>query len=120
MTYTQVSVASGAVYEFTKDGRKFRRLVNRRDVDPESEFDRVPLRKDGSWLRLLAPVSIVVGEPMTLAVEPLGLGDITMRMTSPVIGVSGDVPVWEPEILPVHVANDPYTLDDTDPFLGLA
>ena len=88
----KVTTESGAVYEFTKDGSKFRRLRNKLDVDPEAEVPRVALRQDGRWLRLFTPVEPVVGQPMVLMVEPLDPpqfegATVTVRSTSVVVGV---------------------------------
>ncbi|QIG57968.1 hypothetical protein SEA_PAULODIABOLI_284 [Microbacterium phage PauloDiaboli] len=91
----KVTTESGAVYEFTKDGMKFRRLKNKLPIDPEAEVPRVGLRQDGKWLKLFKPVEVSVGLSMTLLVEPLdppqfeGAG-LTVRSTSPVVGVEND------------------------------
>ena len=88
----KATTESGAVYEFTKDGTKFRRLKNKLDRDPEAEVPRVDLRQDGKWLKLFKPVEPVVGHPMVLMVEPLDPpqfegATVTMRQTSVVVGV---------------------------------
>lgn len=88
----KATTESGAVYEFTKDGTKFRRLKNKLDVDPRAEVPRVSLRQDGKWLKLFQPVTPVVGQHMVLAVEPLDPpqfegASITIRQTSVVVGV---------------------------------
>jgi hypothetical protein len=88
----KATTESGAVYEFTKDGSKFRRLKNKLARDPEAEVPRVDLRQDGKWLTLFQPVEPVVGLPMTLFVEPLDPpqiegASITVRHTSVVVGV---------------------------------
>ena len=88
----QVTTESGAVYEFTKDGTKFRRLRKRNDIDPLAEVERVELRQDGKWLKLLSEVEPKVGYPMTLMVEPLDPPQVegsvmTVRNTSVVIGI---------------------------------
>jgi len=88
----RVTTESGAVYEFTKDLKKFRRLRNRLDVDPEAEVPRAKLRQDGKWLTLFEPATPVVGYGMVLAVEPLDPpqfdgAQITWRSTSVVVGI---------------------------------
>lgn len=87
----RVTTESGTVYEFTKDGGKFRRLRKRNDVDPEA-VERSELRQDGQWLTLFQEVEPVVGAPMTLLVEPLDPpqvegATVTVRMTTVVIGI---------------------------------
>jgi hypothetical protein len=88
----KVTTESGAVYEFTKDGMKFRRLKNKLPIDPHAEVSRADLRQDGKWLKLFKPVEPVVGYRMVLAVEPLdppqfeGAG-MTIRETSVVVAV---------------------------------
>lgn len=83
----RVTTESGTLYEFTKDGSKFRRLRKRNEVDPEA-VERSVLRQDGEWLKLFQPANPVVGVPMTLLVEPLADdGFVTVRMTTVVIGV---------------------------------
>ncbi len=88
----RVYTESGAVYEITKNGAKFRRLKNRLEHDPEAEVPRVSLRQDGKWLKLFAAPEPVVGAPMTLLVEPLDPpqfagADVTVRTTTVVIGI---------------------------------
>ena len=91
----KVTTESGAVYEFTKDGMKFRRLKNKLPIDPEAEVSRPTLRQDGKWLKLFSPVEVAVGQRMTLLVEPLdppqfeGAG-VTVRSTSVVVGVEDE------------------------------
>lgn len=88
----KVTTESGAVYEFTKDRSKFRRLKNKLPIDPEAEVPRSTLRQDGKWLKLFKPAEPVVGFRMVLAVEPLdppqfeGAG-MTIRETSVVVGI---------------------------------
>lgn len=86
----QVTTESGAVYEFTKDGRKVRRLKNRNELDPDAEVPRANLRQDGKWLTLFKEVEPQVGYPMTLLVEPLNAEQVgmTLRQTSVVVGVT--------------------------------
>lgn len=43
-----------------------------------------PMRRDGEWLRLLENPAVVVGKPVTLVLEPLGEGNLTLRTTTPV------------------------------------
>lgn len=88
-----VHTESGAAYQFTKDGGKFRRLRKRNEVDPEAP-ERAVHRKDGHWLTLFEPVEPVVGQPMTLLVEPVepplveGMpAGLTVRMSTVVIGI---------------------------------
>jgi hypothetical protein len=84
----RVTTESGAVYEFTKDGEKFRRLTKRNDVDPEAEVERTTLRQDGKWLKLFKPAEPTVGQQMFLWVEPLAEdASVTFRQTSVVIGI---------------------------------
>ena len=86
-----VHTESGACYQFTKDGGKFRRLRKRNEIDPEAT-ERSVLRQDGSWLKLFRPAEPVVGLPMTLLVEPLDPpqfegAEVTVRTTTVVIGI---------------------------------
>ena len=88
----RVTTTSGAVYEFTKDKRKFRRLKNKLDRDPNAEVPRADLRQDGKWLELFSEPHPVVGYPMVLNVYPLDPpqvpgAEVTVRMTSVVVGV---------------------------------
>ena len=88
----KVTTESGAVYEFTKNRAKFHRLRKRNEIDPEAEVERVELRQDGQWLKLLSDVEPKLGYPMTLLVEPLDPPFIegavmTVRNTSVVIGI---------------------------------
>ena len=84
----RVTTESGAVYEFTKDGTKFRRLTKRNPVDPEAEVSRANRRQDGKWLKLYEPAAPVVGFPMTLSIEPLAEeADVTLRFTTTVVGI---------------------------------
>lgn len=87
----RVTTESGTVYEFTKDGTRFRRLRKRNPIDPEA-VERSELRQDGQWLKLFQPAEVVVGQPMSLLVEPLDPpqfvgATVTVRMTTVVIGV---------------------------------
>jgi len=88
----RVTTESGAVYEFTKDGGKFRRLKNKLARDPHAEVERADLRQDGQWLKLFQPATPEVGKQMMLLVEPLDPpqfegASATMRVTSVVIGI---------------------------------
>lgn len=88
----KVTTESGAVYEFTKDGSKFRRLRKRNDIDPHAEVERVELRQDGQWLKLFSKAEPRLGYPMTLMVEPLDPPQfegaaMTVRNTSVVVGI---------------------------------
>ena len=88
----KVTTESGAVYEFTKDGTRFRRLKNKLPIDPGAEVPRTDLRQDGKWLKLFTPAEPVVGFRMNLAVEPLDPpqfegATVTMRSTSVVVGI---------------------------------
>lgn len=110
-----IHTESGSVYQTTNDGRRIRRLVHRKPIDPDAEVPRVALRKDGYWLDLLAPAEPVVGMRLILLLEPLGEGSVTTRMTSVVIGIQGESEEWESELEEVDTEFDPYTLDETDP-----
>jgi len=89
----KVTTESGAVYEFTKDGSKYRRLTKRNPLDPEAEVERRDLRQDGTWLKLSQPVEPVVGMRMFLLVEPalepvqFEGASITVRETTVVVGI---------------------------------
>lgn len=106
---------SGATYQVTNDGRKIRRLIHREPIDPNAEVPRVALRGDGRWLALQAPAEPVIGMRMILLLEPLGVGSVTTRMTSVVIGIQGETEEWESELEEVDTEFAPYTLDETDP-----
>lgn len=80
-----VHTASGACYEFTKDGGKFRRLRKRNDIDPEAEVPREKLDDDGMWIPVEVMTEPKVGVHMTLMVpEDDGLA---IKQTSVVVGV---------------------------------
>lgn len=83
----KVTTQSGTVYEFTKAKDKVRRLTKRNEVDPEADWRRASLRQDGKWLKLYQDIDPVVGLPMYLMIEPLGDTDVTIRVSSPVIGI---------------------------------
>ncbi|UDL16495.1 hypothetical protein SEA_ZOOMAN_254 [Microbacterium phage Zooman] len=80
----RVTTESGAVYEFTKDGEKVRRLRKRNDIDPEA-VPREEVDQDGKWLQLHMKVEASVGLPMVLALK---LEDsVTIRQSSVVVGI---------------------------------
>lgn len=70
------TTASGTVYE--TDGDRVRRV-------PSGDGD---MRRDSDWLQLLAPLTIIEGEPALMVLEPLGEGDATFRETSRVVSIS--------------------------------
>lgn len=49
--------------------------------------DAEAMRRDGEWLDLLMAPHVVVGQPASFILEPLGEGDVTMRQTSQVTWV---------------------------------
>lgn len=72
-----VKTETGSVYEF--DAGKVRRV----------EFTH-GLRRDDDWLGCEIVYGPTIGEPMVLALEPLGEGmDVTIRRTSPVVRIGG-------------------------------
>jgi hypothetical protein len=81
----RVTTESGAVYEFTKDGGKFRRLRKRHDIDPHSEVERVKLDDDGMWIPVEAMNEPKVGSQMFLMVPEDG--GLAVKHTSVVIGI---------------------------------
>lgn len=86
-----VHTASGACYEFTKNGEKVRRLRKRNEIDPEA-VPRPEIRQDGEWLQLHLKADPEVGFPMVLALKvptPPQFEDasVTIRQTSVVVGV---------------------------------
>ena len=87
----RVTTESGAVYEFTKNGEKVRRLRKRNDIDPEA-VPRSELRQDGEWLQLHMKAEPEVGFPMILALKVLDPpqyegANVTIRQTSTVVGI---------------------------------
>jgi hypothetical protein len=67
-----IHTLSGALYEVRGD--KIRR------INPLAR-----MRKDGDWLSFTWHIpGPVVGQPMHLALEPLGEGNVTYRTTTPV------------------------------------
>mgnify|MGYP001589791203 CR=1 FL=1 len=82
----QVTTESGAVYQFTKDGGKFRRLTKRNDIDPLAEVDRPKQDDDGTWLPIFDMTEPKLGEHMNLMVSEEA-GTISVRQTSAVIGI---------------------------------
>lgn len=80
-----VHTESGAAYQFTKDGGKFRRLRKRNDIDPEAEVTREKLDDDGMWIPVEVMTTPKLGTHMTLMVpEDDGLA---IKRTSVVIGI---------------------------------
>lgn len=72
-----VKTETGSVYEF--DAGKVRRVEYTHD-----------LRRDGDWVECEIIHGPAVGEPMVLALEPLGEGaDVTIRRTSLVVRIGG-------------------------------
>lgn len=69
----RVTTEAGSVYEF--DGQRMKRKSDS------------TLRRDGEWIQLLVPVEPRIGEPMWLPLEPLGDGEVTVRMTTPVVSI---------------------------------
>lgn len=65
-----VHTETGSVYEFGGSMRHVRRI----------EFEH-GLRRDTEWPDLLETPVIEVGRPMSLLLEPLGYGDVTVRTT---------------------------------------
>lgn len=51
------------------------------------------LRRDGAWLRVKDLPDIEVGEPMRMMLEPLGEGDFTLRVTSPIVSYKAVIDV---------------------------
>lgn len=63
-------------YEFTDDLLKVRRVAGG------------ALRRDNQWLKLQSVAAPLVGVGMVLILEPLGVGDTTVRMTNIVTDIS--------------------------------
>ena len=70
---------SNTVYEI--DGLRVRRVAG-----TGSEG----MRRDGDWLDLEDAPVVVLGRPVTLILEPLGEGDVTIRTTTPVVSIHHD------------------------------
>lgn len=84
----RATTSSGAIYEFTKDMGKFRRLRKRNPIDPEAETLRVERDGDGKWLPIFDMKSEPkVGEPMSIMVDEEDTPGITVWNTSVVVGV---------------------------------
>lgn len=66
-----VETFTGSVYEI--DGFRVRRVQSTHQ-----------LRRDGEWVDLLAAPHVEVGQGMVFMLEPLGMGDVTVRRTSQV------------------------------------
>lgn len=73
----RVETESGSIYEF--DGLSMRRV------------SKEPLRRDGEWVKILKPARPVIDEPMVLFLEPLGQGEFTTRITTPVVLILDDI-----------------------------
>jgi hypothetical protein len=69
----KVVTESGSEYEIDNVNLLMRR-TNHEEI----------LREDGNWVKMLTACDPQVGESMVLYLEPLGKGDFTVRMTSPV------------------------------------
>ena len=63
---------TGSVYALSKESMKVSRL--------STEL----MRRDGEWLKMYEWPDITIGQPLKLALEPLGEGNRTFRITSPV------------------------------------
>ena len=72
----RVHTESGSVYEIDDD--KVRRVGNH------------DMRGDGEWLTFRHLHPVTVGLPMGFVLEPLGMGDITLRTTSRVTRIEGE------------------------------
>lgn len=83
----KVTTASGACYQFTKNGMKFRRLVKINPLDPQGEVARLKKDDDGKWLPLHTPAEPVIGHPMSLVLTADEGASLTVRYTSVVVGV---------------------------------
>lgn len=73
----KITTQSGTTYLLDK-GDRVKRLVT---------GDAEELRRDEDWLDLISEPRVVVGLPMILLLEPLGMGHMTRRNTSPVVNV---------------------------------
>jgi hypothetical protein len=74
-----VRTASGARYRFCDD-------------QVQRMSDNHELRCDNTWINLLTPPRIVVGEPMVLELEPLSPTAVkTVRTTTPVVSIKRNV-----------------------------
>lgn len=86
MKLTKTITETGSVYLFNMKTLQMKRADHTNKSDD--------LRKDGEWVQMLLKPEITQGEPMRIALEPLGEGDVTLRYTTPVLSVEEiDVPV---------------------------
>ena len=83
-----VYTETGSRYQFDESGHHVRRLAN-----PDSMLP--PLRRDGDWIRLRSHPHFehdVDGSRLVMVLEPLGVGDFTVRTTSLVTRVEDPLP----------------------------
>lgn len=63
------------------------------DTDKEKWLERVPsqeasvLRKDGEKIRIDKILQLTLGKPAIFALEPLGLGNLTIRETTEIVKI---------------------------------
>ena len=63
------------------------------DNDKEKWLERVPsqeatvLRKDGERIRIYEILQLTLGKPALFALEPLGLGNLTVRETTEIVEI---------------------------------
>lgn len=63
------------------------------DNDKEKWLERVPsqeatvLRKDGERIRIYEILQLTLGKPAMFALEPLGLGNLTVRETTEIVKI---------------------------------
>lgn len=63
------------------------------DTDKEKWLERVPsqeasvLRKDGEKIRIDKILQLTLGKPAIFALEPLGLGNLTIRETTEIVEI---------------------------------
>lgn len=63
------------------------------DTDKEKWLERVPsqeasvLRKDGERIRIDKILQMTLGKPAIFALEPLGLGNLTIRETTEIVEI---------------------------------
>lgn len=63
------------------------------DNDKEKWLERVPsqeatvLRKDGERIRIYEILQLTLGKPAMFALEPLGLGNLTVRETTEIVEI---------------------------------
>jgi hypothetical protein len=70
-----IQTETGSIYALSKESMKVSRL--------SSEL----MRRDGEWLKMYEWPDITIGQPLKLALEPLGEGNRTFRITSPVVKI---------------------------------